>query len=219
MDTRSNYHQSLDDLQKQLLNMGTLVEDQIRKSMESLKDLNELQAKEIIEKDDQIDELLLFIEEQSLRLIALQQPMASDLRIIGMATKIAVDLERIADHAVDIAKLTLRMSGEQLVKPLVDIPTMADIAIEMLRECLLSYTERDIHRAAALAEMDDRVDSLYSRVLTELTSLLGTDLRVNRQLINLMMVSHYLERVADHTTNIGEGVIYLVTAKRKDLNV
>ncbi|MBC8081248.1 MAG: phosphate signaling complex protein PhoU, partial [Gorillibacterium sp.] len=198
MDTRSNYHQSLDELQKQLLHMGTLVEDQIRKSMESLKDLNELQAKEVIENDDQIDELLLFIEERCLRLIALQQPMASDLRIIGMATKIAVDLERIADHAVDIAKLTLRMSGEQLVKPLVDIPTMAEIAIEMLRECLLSYTERDIHRAAALAEMDDRVDSLYSRVLTELTGMLGTDLRVNRQLTNLMMVAHYLERVADH---------------------
>ncbi|MCL6456882.1 MAG: phosphate signaling complex protein PhoU [Gorillibacterium sp.] len=219
MDTRSSYHQSLDDLQKQLLHMGTLVEGQIRKSMESLKDLNELQAKEIIENDDEIDDMLLFIEEQCLRLIALQQPLARDLRIIGMATKIAVDLERIADHAVDIAKLTLRMSGEQLVKPLVDIPDMAEIAIEMLRECLLSYTERNIHRAAALAEMDDRVDSLYSRVITELTSMLGTDLRVNRQLTNLMMVSHYIERVADHTTNIGEGVIYLVTAKRKDLNV
>lgn len=219
MDTRSNYHQSLDDLQKELLHMGSLVEDRIRKSVESLKELNEDWAKEIIEKDDEIDEMLLVIEEQCLRLIALQQPMASDLRIIGMATKIAVDLERIADHAVDIAKLTLRMAGEQLVKPLIDIPQMAEIAMEMLRECLLSYTERDIHRAASLAEMDDRVDAMYSRVLTELTDMFGTDLRVNRQLTNLMMVSHYIERVADHTTNIGEGVIYLVTAKRKDLNI
>ncbi|MEO3944043.1 phosphate signaling complex protein PhoU [Gorillibacterium sp. CAU 1737] len=219
MDTRSSYHQSLDELQLELLAMGRLVEEQIRQSVESLKTIDDKMAREIVEVDDTIDEMLKKIEERSLKLIALQQPLASDLRIIGMAMKIAVDLERIADHAVDIAKVTLRMSGDSLVKPLVDIPYMAELAIEMLRECIRSYTERDIQRAAALADKDDQVDSLYSKVLTELTGMMGSDLRVNRQLTHLMLVSHYIERVADHTTNIGEGVIYMVTGKRKDLNI
>ena len=112
--------------------------------------------------DDLIDDYLTTIDELCLRLIALQQPMASDLRIIGTALKIATDLERIADHAVDIAKITIRFAGEELVKPLEIIPQMAEIAIEMLHESLLSYTERDVHRAASLAEKDDRVDKLYS---------------------------------------------------------
>ncbi|WP_438431934.1 phosphate signaling complex protein PhoU [Gorillibacterium sp. sgz500922] len=219
MDTRSSYHQSLDELQLELLAMGRLVEEQIRQSVESLKQVDAKLARDIVEMDDTIDAMLMKIEERSLKLIALQQPLASDLRIIGMAMKIAVDMERIADHAVDIAKVTLRMAGDALVKPLVDIPYMAELAIDMLRESIRSYTEHDIQRAAALAEKDDQVDSLYSKVLTELTGMMGSDLRVNRQLTHLMLVSHYIERVADHTTNIGEGVIYMVTGKRKDLNV
>jgi len=219
MDTRSSYHQSLDELQLELLAMGRLVEEQIRQSVESLKLVDDKLAREIIETDDTIDSMLMKIEERSLKLIALQQPLASDLRIIGMAMKIAVDLERIADHAVDIAKVALRMAGDSLIKPLVDIPYMAELAIDMLRESIRSYTEHDIQRAAALAEKDDQVDSLYSKILSELTGMMGSDLRVNRQLTHLMLVSHYIERVADHTTNIGEGVIYMVTGKRKDLNV
>jgi phosphate transport system protein len=159
------------------------------------------------------------IDELALRLIALQQPMASDLRIIGTAIKIATDLERIADHGVDIAKVTIRLSGEELVKPLVDIPLMAEIAKEMLRESLVSYTERNVHRAAALAEKDDKVDKLYSGVMQDVLGLMGSDFNRNRQLIHLILVAHYLERVADHATNIGESVIYMVTGKRKDLNV
>lgn len=219
MDTRSSYHQSLDELQLELLAMGRLVEEQIRQSVESLKMVDDKLAREIVEMDDTIDAMLLKIEERSLKLIALQQPLASDLRIIGMAMKIAVDLERIADHAVDIAKVAIRMAGDALVKPLIDIPYMAELALDMLRDSIRSYTERDIQRAAALADKDDQVDSLYSKVISELTGMMGSDLRVNRQLTHLMMVSHYIERVADHTTNIGEGVIYMVTGKRKDLNV
>ncbi|WP_040952668.1 phosphate signaling complex protein PhoU [Gorillibacterium massiliense] len=219
MDTRLSFHQSLENLQKELLEMGHMVENQIRLSVESMKTLDTGIARKVVEQDDRVDEMLLRIESLCLRLIALQQPMAGDLRIIGMATKIAVDLERIADHAVDIAKVTLRMSGEMLVKPLVDIPAMAELAIDMLRESLLSFTERDVQRAASLAEKDDVVDALYGKILTELTGMMGTDLQVNRQLSHLMMVAHYIERVADHTTNIGEDVIYVVTGKRKDLNV
>ncbi|CAH1200037.1 phosphate signaling complex protein PhoU [Paenibacillus sp. LjRoot153] len=219
MDARPGFHQSLALLQKELQQMGESVEDLIYTSVESLAKLDEKAAQQVIQKDDLIDDYLTTIDELCLRLIALQQPMASDLRIIGTALKIATDLERIADHAVDIAKITIRFAGEELVKPLEVIPQMAEIAIEMLHESLLSYTERDVHRAASLAEKDDRVDKLYSTVMQELMGMMGTDYHRNRQLTHLLFVAHFLERVADHTTNIGEGVIYMVTGKRKDLNV
>ncbi|MED4599163.1 phosphate signaling complex protein PhoU [Paenibacillus validus] len=219
MDTRSNFHQAVEDLQQELLNMGTLVENSIEGAVEALAKRDETLAKQTIDQDDQIDDKLLQIEENCLRLIALQQPMASDLRIIGTALKIAVDLERIADHAVDIAKIARRLAGKDPVKPLEIIPNMALIVREMLSESLQSYTQRDVHRAARLAERDDEVDKLYSSVVEEINGLMNSDLARNRELSQLMLAAHFLERVADHTTNIGEGVIYMVTGKRKDLNV
>jgi phosphate transport system protein len=219
MDTRSNFHSSIGQLQNELLSMGADVASSIHCAVQSLAELDEKLAREIIERDDRIDGKMLEIEESCLRLIALQQPMASDLRIIGTALKMITDLERIADHAVDIAKITIRVSGEQLVKPLIDIPRMAELVELMLNESLLSYTERNVHRAAQLAERDDEVDKLYSSVLTDVTALMSSDPARNKQLTQLMMAAHFLERVADHTTNIGEGVIYMVTGKRKDLNV
>ncbi|ALS20885.1 MULTISPECIES: phosphate signaling complex protein PhoU [Paenibacillus] len=219
MDTRSNFHQAVEELQEDLLKMGGLVENHISLAVEALGARDEQLGRRIIEQDDRIDELMLRIEENCLRLIALQQPMASDLRIIGMALKISTDLERIGDHAVDIAKIAIRMSGDALVKPLEIIPNMALLAKDMLHESLLAYTERDIHRAAALAEKDDQVDKLYSSVVDEIIGMMNNDPGRNRQLSQLMMAALYLERVADHTTNIGEGVIYMVTGKRKDLNI
>ncbi len=206
-------------MQQELLNMGTLVENSIEGAVEALAKRDEALAKQTIDQDDQIDDKLLQIEENCLRLIALQQPMASDLRIIGTALKIAVDLERIADHAVDIAKIARRLAGKDPVKPLEIIPNMALIVREMLSESLQSYTQRDVHRAARLAERDDEVDKLYSSVVEEINGLMNSDLARNRELSQLMLAAHFLERVADHTTNIGEGVIYMVTGKRKDLNV
>ncbi|WP_284641106.1 phosphate signaling complex protein PhoU [Paenibacillus silviterrae] len=219
MDTRSNFHQAVDELQQELLKMGKQVEEHIHLAVEALAAMDEALAKRIIQEDDQIDEMMLAIEEKCVRLIALQQPMASDLRIIGMAMKISTDLERIADHAVDIAKIALRLAGEELVKPLEIIPKMTLLAKDMLRESLLSYTERNVHRAAALAEKDDELDKLYSTVMNEIIGLMNSDFARNRQLSQLMFAAHYLERVGDHTTNIGEGVIYMVTGKRKDLNI
>lgn len=219
MDTRSSFHQSVDNLQSNILLMGRMVEKQIAQAVDALASLDEKKARETINLDDEVDEMMTQIEEECLRLIALQQPMASDLRIIGMAFKISSDLERMADHAVDIAKIAVRLSGEKLFKPLVDIPRMAEMTIDMVRECLLAYTERDVHRASALAEKDDAVDKLYSTLMTEITGIMGADTSLNRQLQQLLFVAHFLERVADHTTNIGEGVIYMVTGKRKDLNV
>nr|WP_275422883.1 phosphate signaling complex protein PhoU [Paenibacillus mucilaginosus] len=219
VDNRVNFHQSLDNLQQDLLTMGIQVEHLIHQAVESLSKLDENLAIQTIKQDDAIDEMTAKIEEDSMRLIALQQPMASDLRVISMALKIATDLERIADHAVDIAKITIRLNGQELVKPLEDIPRMAQMTQAMLRESLLAYTERNVHRAASLAEKDDEIDKLYGVVVNDVIALMGDDLARNRQLSQLMLAAHFLERVADHSTNIGEGVIFMVTGKRKDLNV
>jgi phosphate transport system protein len=219
METRSSFHHSLDELQRKLLDMGASVEHLIHSAGESLARHDDKLAKDVIDSDDKIDESLQHIEDLCLRLIALQQPMASDLRIIGTALKISTDLERIADHAVDIAKITIRLSGEELVKPLEDIPQMVNLAKEMLCESLLSYTERNVHRAAALVEKEEQVDTLYGGIMSEIVGLMGSETGKNRQLTQLMMVAHHLERVADHITNIGEGVIYMVTGTRKDLNI
>lgn len=218
MDTRSNFHQSLDDLQQDLLDMAKQVEQSIDSAVQSLVKLDKPMAEQIIAGDDHINNMLLAIEESCLRLIALQQPMATDLRIISTALKISTDLERIADHAVDVAKVTTRLSGQELIKPLIDIPQMADKAREMLVQSIEAYTRRDVDMAASLAQKDDEVDHLYGKIFQEVRSMMSDNLENNRQLIHLLLVAQYLERVADHATNIGESVIYMVIGKRKDLN-
>lgn len=200
------------------MHMGKYVEKQIFIAVNSLKNLDVLSAEKVIEEDDFIDDMMLDIEDRCLRLVALQQPMAVDLRIISMASKMAVDLERIADHAVDIARVTKRLTGEHLVKPIVDLPRMAELCITMLQESMLAYTEGNINRAAYMAELDDEVDRIYSTIANEVVGLLGSDPLRNKQLIQLLMAAHHLERAADHVTNIGEGIIFMVTGKRKDLN-
>jgi phosphate transport system protein len=144
--------------------------------------------------------------------------MATDLRIISTALKISTDLERIADHAVDIAKVTTRLAGQQLIKPIIDIPIMAEKSREMLLQAIAAYTGRDVDLAASLAQKDDEVDHLYGKIFQEVRGMMGDNQENNRQLIHLLLVAQYLERVADHTTNIGESVIYMVMGKRKDLN-
>jgi phosphate transport system protein len=218
MDTRSNFHQSLEELQADLVSMGNKVENLIHNAVQSLVKLDKVQAEEIIASDDLIDDMLLSIEESCLRLIALQQPMATDLRIISTALKISTDLERIADHAVDIAKVTTRLAGQQLIKPIIDIPIMAEKSREMLLQAIAAYTGRDVDLAASLAQKDDEVDHLYGKIFQEVRGMMGDNQENNRQLIHLLLVAQYLERVADHTTNIGESVIYMVMGKRKDLN-
>lgn len=219
MDTRFNFHQSLAELQKDLLRMGGEVERLIRQAVDALARMDEQLAQQTVAQDDAIDRMMLAIEERCLRLIALQQPMAVDLRVIGMALKIATDLERIADHAVDIAKIAVRLSGERLVKPLVDIPQMAELALAMLRESLAAYAGNDVQQAAALADKEDEVDRLYGSIFHEIVGMMASDYAANRQLTHLLMAALCLERVADHATNIGEGVIYMVTGKRTDLNI
>ncbi|KJS20578.1 MAG: PhoU family transcriptional regulator [Clostridiaceae bacterium BRH_c20a] len=215
---RSNYQNALDTLEKEILKMGSLVEEQISLSVTSLAKQDSKLAQKVIDQDDIIDVLELEIEEQILKLIATQQPMAKDLRRIAAGFKIITDLERIGDNAVDIAKTTLRIGNEPLIKPLIDIPRMAEIAQNMLKEALDSYINEDIELAQSLAAKDDIVDGLHAQIIRELLTYMLENPKNIKQGTQLMFVSRYLERIADHTTNLGENVIYLVTAERQDLN-
>lgn len=216
--SRQTFHEQLEELEKSLLRMGTLVEEAIHKAVKSLAEKNSELAKEVIRDDDRIDTMELEIEKQCLALLALQQPMAIDLRIIGTALKLITDLERMADHAADIAKITIRLEGQPLIKPLVDIPRMAEIAQSMVHEALAAYVNRDEKRAYAMVAHDDEVDHLYAQIFRELLTYMMEDPRTIQQAMHLVFVAMYLERVADHATNLAEWVIYMVTGERKELN-
>lgn len=215
---RSTFHQDLEDLQQDILRMGTLVEEAIGQAVQSLANGDLELARQIVERDDVVDQMQIQIETRCLELIALQQPIATDLRIVGTAMKIVGDLERIADHAVDIAKVTLRLGAEPLIKPLIDIPRMADVAQRMVRDALRAYVRRDPEAAKELLRTDDQVDHLYAQLLRELLVFMMEDPRTIHQATHLLFVAQHLERVADHATNLGEAVIYMVSGERADLN-
>ncbi|ADG07190.1 phosphate signaling complex protein PhoU [Kyrpidia tusciae] len=219
MDTRSGFHEELESLEQSLLAMGGLVSQAVRDSVTALKELNQPLAEQVIERDDQLDDMQVEIENRCLRLIALQQPMAGDLRTIGTVLKMVTDLERMGDHAVDIARTALKLSGETLIKPLIDIPRLGEIAQEMLGIGLRAFVDRDAELAQTLADRDDDVDHLYSQIFRELLVLMIEDPSTIRQATQLLFVAQSLERVADHITNIGEWTIYMVTGERRDLNL
>ena len=215
---RESFQSSLDGLQKDLLRMGALVEEMIHLAVKSLRDQDVELARNVINDDQNVDQMELDIEQRCFRLLATQQPMAVDLRIISTALKIITDLERMADHATDIARTTIRLQGQPLIKPLVDIPRMAEIAQSMVRESLSAYINRDVNLAYSMIERDDEIDSLHGQIFRELLLFMMEDPRTINQATQLLMVSHSLERLADHATNIGEWVIYMVTGERKELN-
>ena len=212
------FHADLRELQQEILRMGSMVEEAIDLSVTALKEQDVGLAQKVREGDEAIDDLELLIEDRCVKLIATQQPMAKDLRRISVAFKIITDLERMADYANDIAKATLIIAQEPLIKPLIDIPRMAKLSQKMVKAALDSYVNEDIELAMSLAEADDEVDSLHSQVLRELLTYMMEDPKTIRQATHLSFVSRYLERISDHATNIGERVIYMVTGKRKDLN-
>jgi len=216
--SRSSFHDQLSDLQQDILKMGTLVQEAIHKAVRSLAQKDPGLAEEVIEDDDRVDEMELDIEKRCLQLLALQQPMATDLRAIGTALKIITDLERMADHAVDVARVTVRLGGEPLIKPLVDIPRMAELAQTMVHEALHAYVDRDHQRALQMIEHDDEVDHLYGQIFRELLTYMMEDPKTIKQATHLLFVASHLERVADHATNLGEWIIYMVTGERKEMN-
>jgi phosphate transport system protein len=218
MASRNAYARELDELHELILKMGCFVEQAIAKSVKALAEQDINLAREVINGDLIIDRLELEIENKCLRLIALQQPMAIDLRRIATGLKIITDLERMADHAEDIAKTTIRMKDETLFTRLVNIPRMSEIAQEMVRDSLDAYVHKDEELARRMCERDDEMDGIYSRLFDELLDIMENNQGLVKQATYLLNVGQFLERIADHATNIGEWVIYMVTGDRMELN-
>ncbi len=216
--SRERFEQKLRDLQADLLRLGALVERAIGNSVRCLKDQDSEQARQVISDDNVIDRAQYDLEENALKLIATQQPMAGDLRAISAAISIASELERMGDYAEGIAEITLRLEGTPLLKPLVDIPRMAVLAQEMVRAALDAYTHHDAAAAGELGQRDDAVDALTGKVQTELINLMIQNPTTVEQATSLLYVVHNLERIADRATNIGERVIFMVTGQILDLN-
>ncbi|MCR4441143.1 MAG: phosphate signaling complex protein PhoU [Peptococcaceae bacterium] len=215
---RHGFDESLDGLQKDILRMGKMVEEMLDKSVESLKRQDTKMAEEVLRREEQIDLLEQEIEQKCLSLIATQQPLAKDLRKIAAGFKIITDLERMADYSEDIAKVTIRLAGEPLIKPLIDIPRMSKLAGQMLSDALDAYVREDVELAYRMCQNDDEVDHIYAQVIRELLTYMMENPRTISQATSLMFVGRYIERIADHATNIGERVIYLVTGVKKELN-
>ncbi len=217
-DKRIQFERKMEELQKQLLQMGERVELAIAKAIQALKEQQVSLAEEVIREDDAIDRLEMEIEEGCLTVIATQQPMARDLRKVATLYKMIVDLERMADYATDIARLVRLIGTEPLIKPLIDIPRMAAITQQMVKEALDAYIQEDVELAVEMAARDDEVDKLHKQIFRELFTVMLENPRTITQATHLLFVSRYLERIADHATNIGEEVVFLVTGEKRDLN-
>lgn len=216
--TRHAFEEQLDVLHRKLLTMGTLVEEAIHKSIKSLVERDVMLAEQVIANDPVINELEQEIQTECFRLIALQQPVGSDLRRLGTMLKLVTDLERMGDHAVSIAKTTRRLMAEPYVKPLIDIPLMADHVKAMVRDCLNAYIARNKEAAEEIAARDDIVDKLFSTIFRDLIEVMTKNGTAISQGTHLLLVAQYLERIADHVTNICEWIIYMATGKMTDLN-
>ncbi|MFG0212035.1 phosphate signaling complex protein PhoU [Brevibacillus porteri] len=216
--SRHAFEEQQDVLHRKLMTMGTLVEEAIHKSIKSLVERDAELAEQVIANDPVINELEQEIQSDCFRLIALQQPVGGDLRRLGTMLKLVTDLERMGDHAVSIAKTTRRLMADPYVKPLIDIPMMADHVKAMVRDCLNAYIARNKEAAEEIAARDDIVDKLYSTIFHDLIELMTKNSQAISQGTHLLLVAQYLERIADHVTNICEWIIYMSTGKMTDLN-
>ena len=216
---RNVFDRHLAEIQEEMLVMADMVETAIQRSLEALKGRDVELARQVISDDVKINQKRYDDEERCLELIATQQPLASDLRTIVAVLHMIVDLERMGDHAEGIAKIAVLLADEPPLKPYVDLPRMADIASEMLRESLEAFKHRDAARARAIIDRDDEVDVLYDQVYRELLTYMIGDPRTIERATHLIWVAHNLERIADRVTNICERVVFLVTGKIEELNV
>ncbi|MND86893.1 hypothetical protein D3C76_31470 [compost metagenome] len=218
MIQRKEFDQNLEDLRQLLRQMGEHVETALKEAIDALQALDSGLAKQIVERDVVLNQMEEQIMDIGSRLIVTQQPVAKDLRRIIVAFKISSDLERMGDLAIDIAKVTTRLEGQQLIKPLIDIPKMAELVILMVKESLQSYLDENTDLAYKMAKDDDEVDHLYSQMIRDLYSYMIEHPESLQQSMLLTLVGRYIERIADHATNIGESAVYLVTGHRPDLN-
>jgi phosphate transport system protein len=208
-----HFHEELDGLKQTLLAMGGLVEDQIRRVMTALLERDSELAQEVIDRDQRVNLYDVEVDEKCVELLALYQPAAGDLRFITTAMKIVTDLERIGDQAVNIAQRALELNREPQLKPYIDLPRMAASAQRMVKESLDAFVSRDTALARRVCGEDSEVDALKEQIFRELLTFMMEDPKTIPRAIRLILISRFLERVADHATNIAEMVIYMVDSK------
>ena len=219
MRVRSGLDRQLRMLQDEVVMMGGMVEKSVARALDALKRRDLESSEQVIREDDYIDSKRFEIEEQCIDLIATQQPMAGDLRILISMLHITVELERMGDYAEGIARINLLMGDEPILKPLIDIPRMAEKATTMLRRSMDAMVNRDTLTALQVCRDDDDVDALYDQVYRELLLYMIQDPSTIQRATYLLWVAHDLERIADRATNIAERVVYLVTGKMEEINV
>jgi phosphate transport system protein len=217
METRTSFHKNLSKVEEDVLKMGNMVVKAIERAIEALKKRDLTLAHKIIADDAQINEQRFSIEDKCIGLIATHQPMASDLRIIVAVLSIVTELERIGDYAEGIAKIVVMIGDEAPLKPLIDIPRMAEITIEMINQSLQSFATRDVELAMKAVSLDSVVDGLYDQVFRELLTFMMVDPKTTNRATRLIWVAHNLERAADRATNISERVVFTVTGKMEEI--
>lgn len=218
MSQRRTFDTELSDLKRDILRMASLVEQSIYNALESLLKQDPLIARDVITGDDAIDRMRYEIENRCVRLIATQQPMARDLRVIITGLKILINLERMGDHAVDIARAAMCVCGRMPTKPLEKIPRMAQLVQHMVKEGLDAYVQGDVEKAREMCLKDEEVDEIYNLTFQDLITYMEEHPHTIPCVVYLLIVARRLERLADRATNIGEEVIYLVTGEWKRLN-
>jgi phosphate transport system protein len=214
---RETFQRQLRDTQDAVLALGSMVDQAIDRAILALRARDLALARQVIREDQRINQQRFAIEEQCLLLIATQAPMASDLRVLAAVLSIITDLERMADHAAGIAKITILIGDEPPLKPLIDVPRMAVVAREMLGASLQAFVDKDMEAATRTAARDDEVDQLYNQVYRELLTFMMADPGTINRATHLLWVAHNLERIADRVTNICERVLFLVTGKMVEI--
>lgn len=208
-----HFDEELDELKQTLLRMATKAEAMIHDSIQALVKRDPTMGDKILQLEDEVNRLQLEIDDRAFKLLALQQPMAHDLRFIIAAMKISSDLERIADQAVNITENTKILLQFPELKPLIDIPKMAEITKAMVRDSLDAYVDSNAPKAREVVVRDDMVDALKDQVFREVLTYMISDPRTIQVGLQLILVARHLERIADHATNIAEDVVYMVEAK------
>jgi phosphate transport system protein len=219
MEIRTVFHKRLREIQDDVLAMGSMVEKATSCSIEALKNRDLESARQIIAGDQKINQKRFEIEEKCVQLLATQQPMASDLRAIICVLNIITEIERIGDYAEGTAKIVIMIGDEPPLKPLIDIPRMAEKVNDMLHRSLDALINRDADMAKQIVSEDDDVDNLYDQVFRELLTFMAEDPKTITRATRLIWVAHNLERSADRVTNICERVVYMVTGKMEELGV
>lgn len=210
---RNRFEKELIYLNNELIEMGNLIESSINAAVVALKEQDVELAKRIIENDKEIDEKEKDIEKICLKLILQQQPVAGDLRLISSALKMITDMERIGDQAADICEITIRLAGTPYIKELVHIPQMADVTVKMVKSSIDSFVKKDIELVKEVIRLDDEVDNLFNIIKNELIDIVRENIEHKEQVIDLLMIAKYFERIGDHAENIAEWVYYAIVGE------